>query len=96
VNQYINNYKESIEWFKKASVVFDRYALPYHNLATSFIALGDVTNAIKSLEQEVALEPGNYFSHLRLADLYEQQGETEKEVECLKNLLVRNPENCTS
>jgi tetratricopeptide (TPR) repeat protein len=93
VNQYVNNYKESIDWFKKASVVFDRYALPYHNLATSFIALGDVNSAVKSLEQEIALEPGNYFSHLRLADLYEQQGETEKEIECLEKLLGRNPEN---
>jgi tetratricopeptide (TPR) repeat protein len=93
VNQYVNNYTESIEWFRKASVVFDRYAVPYHNLATSFIALGDIQSAIKSLEQEISLEPGNYFSRLRLADLYEQQGDSEKEEECLKQLLVRNPEN---
>jgi tetratricopeptide (TPR) repeat protein len=93
LNQYVNNYKESIEWFRKASVVFDRYAVPYHNLATSFIALGDIPGAIKSLEQEISLEPGNYFSRLRLADLYEQQGDSEKEEECLKQLLSRNPEN---
>jgi tetratricopeptide (TPR) repeat protein len=93
VCQYVNDYKESVDWFRKASVVFDRYAVPYHNLATSFIALGDIRSAIKSLEQEIAIEPGNYFSHLRLADLYEQQGEPEKEEECLKHLLTRNPEN---
>jgi tetratricopeptide (TPR) repeat protein len=93
VNQYVNNYTVSIEWFKKASVVFDRYAVPFHNLATSFIALGDIPSAVKSLEQEIALEPGNYFSRLRLADLYEQLGEPEKEEECLKKLLSRNPEN---
>jgi tetratricopeptide (TPR) repeat protein len=93
LNQYVNNYKESIEWFRKASVVFDRYAVPYHNLATSFVALGDFPSAIKSLEQEIVLEPGNYFSRLRLADLYEQQGDSEKEEECLKQLLSRNPEN---
>jgi len=93
VSSYVGNYKESIDWFRKASVVFDQYALPYHNLATSFIALGDIPAAIRSLEQEIALEPGNYFSRLRLADLYEQQGETEKEEECLKQLLARNPDN---
>jgi len=93
VNQYVNNFEESIEWFRKAAVVYDRYAVPYHNLATSFVALGDLQNAIKSLEQEISLEPGNYFSRLRLADLYEQQGEPEKEEECLKQLVVRNPEN---
>ncbi len=93
VNQYVGEFKESIEWFKKASVVFDRYAMPFHNLATSYMELGDVKNAIKSLEQEIVLEPGNYFSWLRLADLYEQQGEFKKEEECLENLLSRNPDN---
>lgn len=93
VNQYVNKYKESLEWFRKACVVSDRYAVPYHNLATSFIEIGDIPNAIKSLEQEISLEPGNYFSRLRLADLYELQGEPEKEEECLKQLLARHPEN---
>jgi tetratricopeptide (TPR) repeat protein len=74
VNQYVGAFKESIEWFKKAAVVFDRYAMPFHNLATSYLELGDTKNAVKSLEQEIALEPGNYFSCLRLADLYEQPG----------------------
>jgi tetratricopeptide (TPR) repeat protein len=93
VNQYVGCFKDSIEWFKKAAVVFDRYAVPYHNLATSYIELGDIKNAVKSLEQEISLEPGNYFSSLKLADLYEQQGENKKEEECLENLLARNPEN---
>ena len=93
VNQYVGCFKDSIEWFKKAAVVFDRFAVPYHNLATSYIELGDIKNAVKSLEQEILLEPGNYFSSLKLADLYEQQGEYKKEEECLENLLARNPEN---
>jgi tetratricopeptide (TPR) repeat protein len=93
VDQYVGKYKDSIDWFKKAAVVFDRYAVPYHNLATSYHELGDIKSAIKSLEQEIGLEPGNYFSYLKLADLYEQQGENEKEEKCLNDLLVRNPEN---
>jgi len=47
---------------------------PTHNLATAFIELGDNASAIRSLEQEISLEPGNYFSALRLADLYETAG----------------------
>ncbi|HUI91872.1 MAG TPA: hypothetical protein VLX68_06440 [Chitinivibrionales bacterium] len=93
VNQYVGCFQESIEWFKKAAVVFDRYAVPYHNLASSYIELGDYKNAVRSLEQEILLEPGNYFSSLKLADLYEQQGEFKKEEECLENVLARNPEN---
>jgi len=93
VNQYVNLFKESLAWFRKAAVVSDMYSIPYHNLATSFIALGEIPDAVKSLEQEIILEPGNYYSFLRLADLYEQQGHNEKEEECLKQLLVRDPEN---
>jgi tetratricopeptide (TPR) repeat protein len=67
--------------------------MPYHNLATSYIELGDVAGAIKSLEQEIELEPGNYFSRLKLADLYEQQGKYAEVEESLKKLLSRDPEN---
>jgi tetratricopeptide (TPR) repeat protein len=91
--QYVNKFEESIEWFKKAAVVADRYAVPYHNLATAYIELGDAASAIRSLEQEILLEPGNYFSALRLADLYEQQGYNEKAELCLERILERNPEN---
>jgi len=93
VHQYVGSFEESIDWFRKAAVVCDRYATPFHNLATSYQHLGDIKNAVRSLEQEIGLEPGNYFSRLRLADLYEQQGEFKKEVECLENLLSRNPDN---
>jgi Tfp pilus assembly protein PilF len=91
--QYVNKFKESIEWFNKAAIVADRYAVPYHNLATAYIELGDSASAIRSLEQEISLEPGNYFSALRLADLYEQQGLNEKAEVCLEKILERNPEN---
>ncbi|MGB7569995.1 MAG: hypothetical protein WBM07_19175 [Chitinivibrionales bacterium] len=91
--QYVNKFKESIEWFSKAAIVADRYAVPYHNLATAYIELGDDASAIRSLEQEIVLEPGNYFSALRLADLYEQQGFNEKAETCLEKILERNPEN---
>ena len=91
--QYVNKFRESIEWFNKAAIVADRYAVPYHNLATAFIELGDNASAIRSLVQEISLEPGNYFSALRLADLYEQQGYNEKAERCLEKILERNPEN---
>jgi len=93
VEQYVGKFAESIEWFRNAAIVFDRSALPYHNLATSYYELGDMPAAIKSLVQEIELEPGNYYSRIRLADLYEQQGEIDKEEQCLNDLLVRDPHN---
>lgn len=91
--QYVNKFRESIDWFNKAAIVADRYAVPYHNLATAYIELGDTASAVRSLEQEISLEPGNYFSALRLADLYEQLGYNEKAELCLEKILERNPEN---
>lgn len=93
VHQYVRQFPESIDWFKKAAIVFDRYATPYHNLATSYGELGDAANAIKSLEQEIALEPGNYFSALRLVDFYENAGNYDKAEDTLKKILERNPDN---
>jgi tetratricopeptide (TPR) repeat protein len=91
--QYTLKFKESIDWFKKAAIVSDRYAVPYHNLAVSYGELGDKINAIKCLEQEIALEPGNYFSILQLVDFYEQENAFDKAEECLKKILERNPDN---
>jgi|WetSurMetagenome_2_1015567.scaffolds.fasta_scaffold00249_28 tetratricopeptide (TPR) repeat protein len=93
VNQYIGAFKESIKWFWRAAAAYGGYAVPFHNLATSFIELGDLKNAVASLEREIALEPGNYFSRLRLAELYEQRGMPGKVEECLESLLSRNPDN---
>ena len=93
VNQYIGAFKQSIKWFWRAAAAFGGYAMPFHNLATSFMELGDIKSAIASLERETALEPGNYFSRLRLADLYERRGEANKVEKCLESLLQRNPDN---
>jgi tetratricopeptide (TPR) repeat protein len=93
MHQYVNKFQESLAWFQKAAVVFDRSAIPYHDLATSYIELGDAGNAIRSLEQETLLEPGNYFSVFRLIDLYEKEGHYEKIEECLKEILERDPAN---
>lgn len=93
VYQYNHQFTESIAWFEKAAIVFDQYAVPYHNLATSYAALGDIGRAVKCLEREIALEPGNYFSILRLVDLYEAQGLFDKAEEGLKKILERNPDN---
>ena len=60
--QYVNKFRESVEWFKKAAVVADRYAVPFHNLPAAYMELGDRESAVRSLEQEIFLEPGNYFS----------------------------------
>jgi tetratricopeptide (TPR) repeat protein len=93
IYQCHEQFSDSVEWFKRATVVNDRYALPYHSLAVSFLRLRDLAGAAKSLEQEISLAPGNYYSYLMLADVYESQGEHDKSEEKLNKLLERDPNN---
>lgn len=91
--QMEDRHAESIEWFQKALVSDERQTLPYQSLARSYAAMGEIDRAIRSLEQEIRLSPGNYFSYLLLAQLYEKRGQDHEMEECLERLLVRDPEN---
>ncbi|MBN1601862.1 MAG: tetratricopeptide repeat protein [Chitinispirillaceae bacterium] len=91
--QFKNLYEESINWFRKAVVVDDQYTVSYHNIALSYIKLGEIEGAIRSLVQEVIFSPGNYYSYLILADLYERTQQFGEAEQCLKQLLERDPDN---
>jgi tetratricopeptide (TPR) repeat protein len=91
--QFKNLYEESINWFRKAVVVDDQYTVSYHNIALSYIKLGEIEGAIRSLVQEVIFSPGNYYSYLILADLYERTQRFDEAEQCLKQLLERDPDN---
>jgi len=91
--QVSEHFTESIDWFKKAIVVDDAYDVPYHSLAMSYLSLGETEKAVKSLEQEIAVSPGNYYTYLFLAELYEKQERYELVEEVLRNLLARDSDN---
>ncbi len=91
--QFKAMYEESITWFRKAVVVDDQYTVSYHNIALSYIKLGEIEGAIRSLVQEVIFSPGNYYSYLILADLYESSQRFDEAELCLKQLLERDPDN---
>jgi len=93
VYQYFDRYQESIEWLQKGVVVNDRYFAPYHSLARAYLHLNDYEHAIRSLEQEIALAPGNYYAYILLADLYEATEEFDAVEETLNRLLERDHDN---
>jgi len=93
IYQYNSLLMESVQWLSKAVVVDDRYPVPYHNLAISYMKMGKAELAIKSLEQEIAVAPGNYYSYLLLADLHEKEGRVTDLENTLKRLLARDPDN---
>ncbi|MBD3320764.1 MAG: tetratricopeptide repeat protein [Chitinivibrionales bacterium] len=90
---YTNKFSESIHWFRKSVVVDDRNAAFYAGLAASYEKLGDTDRAIRSLEQEIRLNPGDYSPYLHLADIYDRLENYEKASECLEKLLERDPDN---
>ncbi|MBD3419926.1 MAG: tetratricopeptide repeat protein [Chitinivibrionales bacterium] len=94
--QSFDRIAQSIQWFRKAIIVDDRYPLPYEELASSYFKLGQIDKAIRSLEQEIRLAPGNYFAYLEAAELYDQAGRVDKAEECITRLLDRDPDNITA
>ncbi|MFH0868634.1 MAG: tetratricopeptide repeat protein [archaeon] len=91
--QCAEQYTDSIEWFRKAIAVEDVYDVPYHSLAMSYLSLGETEKAVKSLEQEIRVAPGNYYTYLFLADLYTKQEKYDEVEEVLRNLLARDSDN---
>lgn len=84
---------ESISWFEKAIVVDDTYDVPYHSLAMANINIEKTAKAIRCLEQEITIAPGNYFSYILLSDLYKQRKKYDKAEDTLRNLLARDSDN---
>jgi len=93
IYQYAERFEESIEWINKSIVVDDMYPVAYHCLALSFSGIGDESLAIKSLEQEITVAPGNYYTYLLLADLYEKYRNFDRFEDVLRRLLERDPDN---
>jgi len=91
--QYAGRFEESIEWINKSIVVDDMYPVAYHSLAHSFSSIGDESMAVKSLEQEITVAPGNYYTYLLLADKHERSGSADRFEEVLRRLLERDPGN---
>jgi tetratricopeptide (TPR) repeat protein len=91
--QYAGMFNESIGWINKSVVVDDQNPVSYHSLALSYQSIGDVVSALRSLEQEITVSPGNYYTYLLLADLYEKNKWFCEFEGVLKRLLERDPEN---
>ncbi len=93
IYQYSGDFDESILWFEKAILVNDRNDVPYHRLASSYLQLNRIQKAIKCLQQEISVAPGNYYAYLSLADLCVGQKNFSLLEKTLEQLLERDPEN---
>ena len=91
--QYGAIFDKSINWINKSIVVDDQNPVAYHSLALSYQSIGDTAAASKSLEREITVAPGNYYTYLLLADIYEKNRKYCEFERVLKRLLERDPEN---
>jgi len=91
--QYSAIFDKSIDWINKSIVVDDQNPVAYHSLALSYQSIGDTKAASRSLEQEIIVAPGNYYTYLLLADIYEKNKEHCEFEGVLKRLLERDHEN---
>jgi tetratricopeptide (TPR) repeat protein len=90
---YHDQSSRAVRWFKRAISVCDDSAPPYHSLAQAQIRSRDLKGAIRSMEEELLLAPGNLYTYLLLSDLYEQVDNLTAVEETLHRLLVRDAEN---
>jgi len=90
---YAGKFEDSVAWIKNSIAVDDMYPVSYHSLALAFKSMGDESMSIKCLEQEIHVAPGNYYTYLMLADLYEKNGDAASFEGVLRRLLERAPDN---
>ncbi len=69
---------ESRRWLEKAVCANASGAEAFHDLAINAIAMGDSDSAIRALENEIAVAPGNYYAYTLLASLYEKSAMTKE------------------
>lgn len=93
VSAFLGDETESIELFRKAAFTDENYDRAQHSLAMAYSQIGDVKSATICLEREIFVSPGNYFSYLILADMYEKLKENKNVETILKKLLDRDTDN---
>lgn len=93
ISLYVGEITEAISWYKQAAQIDENYDLPYHCLGSAYIELNEYKAACNAFEREIHISPGNYYTYLTLAGLYDDLNENKNVEVILKSLLERDTEN---
>ena len=63
------DYPRAILEFRNAAKVMPKDAEPYHQMGLTYLASGDISSAVRSLQQATALNPKHSGAQLKLAEL---------------------------
>ena len=84
-------YAESVPYFKKAIEMDKMYSDPHNNLAVAYGCLGQLDDAIKSLENSVRICPVQPEAYNNMATFYMQKAEYDRALELLQTALRLRP-----
>jgi tetratricopeptide (TPR) repeat protein len=93
VYQRRGHHRQALEEFRAAINLDPAYASPRILLGASLLALGEVPDATRQLENAIKLEPHDPLAHLELAKAYERAGNVIGMVEEYQFLEQSYPDN---
>jgi Tfp pilus assembly protein PilF len=93
VYQRRGHHRHAVEEFRTSIRLNPAYASPRILLGASLLALGEVPEATRQLQNAVKLEPHEPLAHLELAKAYEHAGKMMDMVEEYRTLEQSSPDN---
>ncbi len=81
-------YDEAIVTFEKAIKTDNKTANAYTGLADTYLALGNSQKAEESLQRGIEASPKADVLYIKLAELYDNEGQPEKAVQTLKTIYI--------
>ena len=88
--------KASIKLFEKALETTDKHYLLYYNLALNYYKIGDFENAEKNAINAIGQNSNHASSHLMLANIHDQKGDTVKTLLAVHYFLFLEPDSVRS
>jgi len=86
-----DDYKKSIEYYKKALEISPDMAYVYNLMGDSYINIAEYSKALEAFEKAAEIEPANPLAHLNVGKALGRMGRTRDSIEPLKKATSLNP-----
>lgn len=86
------NYEEAVKLLSAAYTKLPNYSGINYALADAYLQMDDLGNAAEFGKQATALEPGNKWYHLKLAEIYREAGRNQATIDELNKALEYHPD----
>jgi tetratricopeptide (TPR) repeat protein len=83
--------QEALDHFRKATVIYPRYAEAYYNIGDALLRLGRIDDAIAVLNQSLAINPNTVQAHNNLGNAFLQKGRVDDAIAQFQAAVQINP-----